>query len=62
MKFALKIKQTLLKQIKLIKMKKTIILTISLFCLVLNIKAQKIKGSDTVLPLSQEAAENYKKK
>ena len=43
-------------------MKKTIILTISLFCLVLNIKAQKIKGSDTVLPLSQEAAENYKKK
>lgn len=62
LKFALKIKQTLLKQIKLIKMKKTIILTISLFCLVLNIKAQKIKGSDTVLPLSQEAAENYKKK
>lgn len=62
LKFALKIKQTLLKQIKLIKMKKTIILTISLYCLVLNIKAQKIKGSDTVLPLSQEAAENYKKK
>lgn len=27
----------------------------------LNVQAQKIKGSDTVLPVSQEAAENYMK-
>ncbi|MCO5230853.1 MAG: PstS family phosphate ABC transporter substrate-binding protein [Chitinophagales bacterium] len=43
-------------------MKKTTILTLALICLTFNLKAQKIKGSDTVLPLSQEAAEEFKKK
>jgi phosphate transport system substrate-binding protein len=31
-------------------------------CNVINVNAQKIKGSDTVLPLSQQAAENFMNK
>lgn len=42
-------------------MKKTILLSIALISLVFNANAQKIKGSDTVLPLSQKEAESYMK-
>ncbi|GAK36702.1 phosphate ABC transporter, periplasmic phosphate-binding protein PstS [Bacteroides graminisolvens DSM 19988 = JCM 15093] len=31
-------------------------------CNAINVNAQKIKGSDTVLPLSQQAAENFMNK
>jgi phosphate transport system substrate-binding protein len=31
-------------------------------CNVINVNATKIKGSDTVLPLSQQAAENFMNK
>ena len=44
-------------------MKKTIILAAMAACLfVSDVFAQKIKGSDTCLPLSQTEAENYMKK
>lgn len=42
-------------------MKKTILLSIALISLVFNANSQKIKGSDTVLPLSQKEAETYMK-
>ena len=42
-------------------MKKTILILIALFTLSSGINAQRIKGSDTVLPLSQAEAENYMK-
>lgn len=42
-------------------MKKTILTTIALFTITLSLNAQRIKGSDTVLPLSQKEAESYKK-
>lgn len=42
-------------------MKKTILATIVLLTIALSINAQRIKGSDTVLPISQSEAENYKK-
>ncbi|MDR0982799.1 MAG: PstS family phosphate ABC transporter substrate-binding protein [Culturomica sp.] len=43
-------------------MKKILLITAILLSVVYIISAQKIKGSDTVLPLSQEEAENYMKK
>lgn len=42
-------------------MKKTILTSIVLLTIALTVSAQRIKGSDTVLPLSQKEAENYKK-
>jgi phosphate transport system substrate-binding protein len=42
-------------------MKKTILVTFTIIGLSLTLNAQKIKGSDTVLPLSQKEAENYMK-
>lgn len=42
-------------------MNKTILILITLFGLVLNTHAQRIKGSDTVLPLSQKLAESFMK-
>ena len=42
-------------------MKKTILITCAIFGLTLALNAQKIKGSDTVLPLSQKEAESYMK-
>ena len=42
-------------------MKKSILILIALITIVFSSNAQKIKGSDTVLPLSQKAAENYMK-
>ena len=42
-------------------MKKTILTSIAILTIALSINAQRIKGSDTVLPLSQKEAENYKK-
>ena len=41
--------------------KKIFLSLVVLLTLVLNANAQRIKGSDTVLPLSQSEAENYKK-
>ncbi len=40
-------------------MKKVILISIATFVLTQSVSAQKIKGSDTVLPLSQMAAERY---
>ena len=37
-------------------------LIISLFLVTTSLYAQRIKGSDTVLPVSQQAAENFMKK
>ena len=37
-------------------------LIISLFLATTSLYAQRIKGSDTVLPVSQQAAENFMKK
>lgn len=42
-------------------MKKTFLVAISLLALTFGANAQRIKGSDTVLPLSQKLAEEYKK-
>ena len=42
-------------------MKKTILISMVLVAFSLSISAQRIKGSDTVLPLSQKEAENYMK-
>lgn len=42
-------------------MRKSILILIALIAIVFSSNAQKIKGSDTVLPLSQKAAENYMK-
>ena len=42
-------------------MKKTILLSAAMLSLVFSAGAQKIKGSDTVLPLSQKEAESYMK-
>lgn len=42
-------------------MKKTILVSIALLSIVFSANAQKIKGSDTVLPLSQKEAESYMK-
>jgi len=42
-------------------MKKVILIGFILTAGILSISAQKIKGSDTVLPLSQQEAENYMK-
>jgi phosphate transport system substrate-binding protein len=42
-------------------MKKTIMISIFLLGTILNVCAQKIKGSDTMLPLSQKEAESYMK-
>ena len=42
-------------------MKKTILTSIALFAIALSVNAQRIKGSDTVLPLTQKEAESYKK-
>ena len=43
-------------------MKKTILISIALFSLLLGANAQRIKGSDTTLPLSQAEAESYMSK
>lgn len=42
------------------KMKKTIFTTMIMLTLALGVSAQRVKGSDTVLPLSQKMAERYK--
>lgn len=42
-------------------MKKMILISIAALSFVFNANAQKIKGSDTVLPLSQKEAESYMK-
>jgi phosphate transport system substrate-binding protein len=42
-------------------MKKTLLMMISLVVLASGSYAQKIKGSDTMLPLSQQEAENFRK-
>ncbi|MDR0660260.1 MAG: PstS family phosphate ABC transporter substrate-binding protein [Prevotellaceae bacterium] len=42
-------------------MKKIILITIALAGVIFSANAQKIKGSDTVLPLSQKEAESYMK-
>ena len=42
-------------------MKKIILTSIALLTITLSLSAQRIKGSDTVLPLSQKVAEAYKK-
>ncbi len=42
-------------------MKKTILISMALFTVTFSAHSQRIKGSDTVLPLSQKEAENYKK-
>lgn len=42
-------------------MKRTILTSIAILAITLSVSAQRIKGSDTVLPLSQKEAENYKK-
>ncbi|MDL2223770.1 PstS family phosphate ABC transporter substrate-binding protein [Bacteroidales bacterium OttesenSCG-928-M06] len=42
-------------------MKKTILTTIILFAALFGAQAQRIKGSDTMLPLSQKAAEEFMK-
>ena len=42
-------------------MKTKILISIVLFAITLNLNAQKIKGSDTVLPLSQKEVESYMK-
>lgn len=42
-------------------MKKQIMIVVMLFAAVSALYAQKIKGSDTVLPLSQQEAENFMK-
>jgi phosphate binding protein len=42
-------------------MKKTILTSVVLLVIALSANAQRIKGSDTVLPLSQKEAESYKK-
>jgi phosphate ABC transporter substrate-binding protein, PhoT family (TC 3.A.1.7.1) len=42
--------------------KGTILLLISLLLSVTSLHAQRIKGSDTVLPVSQQAAESYMNK
>ena len=41
-------------------MKKTILTSVMLLAIALSANAQRIKGSDTVLPLSQKEAESYK--
>ena len=41
--------------------KNVLITSILIVALTLNLNAQRIKGSDTVLPLTQKEAENYKK-
>jgi phosphate transport system substrate-binding protein len=43
------------------EMKKMILISIAALSFVFNANAQKIKGSDTVLPLSQKEAESYMK-
>jgi phosphate transport system substrate-binding protein len=43
-------------------MKKTILTVVIGLSALLSIQAQKIKGSDTMLPLSQKEAENYMRK
>ena len=42
-------------------MKKTVVLSIFLLGIMSGVQAQKIKGSDTMLPLSQKEAESYMK-
>jgi phosphate transport system substrate-binding protein len=42
-------------------MKKTVLVSILLFGAIVGSEAQRIKGSDTVLPLSQKGAESYMK-
>ncbi|MFA7081049.1 MAG: PstS family phosphate ABC transporter substrate-binding protein [Bacteroidales bacterium] len=42
-------------------MKKIILTSLALLTITLSLNAQRIKGSDTVLPLSQKEAESYKK-
>lgn len=42
-------------------MKRLIIATIAVFAVALSANSQRIKGSDTVLPVSQKEAEDYKK-
>ncbi|MDH6533788.1 phosphate ABC transporter substrate-binding protein [Parabacteroides sp. 52] len=42
-------------------MKKTILTTVILIAALFSVQAQRIKGSDTMLPLSQKAAEEYMK-
>ncbi|MDR2928454.1 MAG: PstS family phosphate ABC transporter substrate-binding protein [Cytophagaceae bacterium] len=42
-------------------MKRTVFIAVVALSLMLNVNAQKIKGSDTVLPLSQKEAESYMK-
>ena len=42
-------------------MKKTILTTIIMVTALFTIQAQRIKGSDTILPLSQKAAEDFMK-
>lgn len=43
-------------------MKRLIIATIAVFAVALSANSQRIKGSDTVLPVSQKEAEDYKKR
>lgn len=40
---------------------KKVLLSLSMLALAIGVDAQKVKGSDTVLPLSQKVAENYMK-
>ncbi len=42
-------------------MKKTILTLAAVACTILGVQAQKIKGSDTMLPLSQKEAESFMK-
>ena len=42
-------------------MKKTILTTVILACALFSAQAQRIKGSDTMLPLSQKVAEDFMK-
>ena len=39
-------------------MKKTLLIVVTLLAAIISASAQKIKGSDTVLPVSQKEAEN----
>ncbi len=40
---------------------KKVLLSLSMLALAMGVDAQKVKGSDTVLPLSQKVAESYMK-
>lgn len=44
-----------------LKSMKKVLLSLSMLALAMGVDAQKVKGSDTVLPLSQKVAESYMK-